>query len=241
MQEETIGTYDDYKDAAKDYETGGKEDLEFDVGMLIKSNNEDEWASDEEVLDNGASNPYNVKFKVNVDGEDVFGIWRIFREFKPELTRPYVKKKIETIAREDAKMNKALQDLEQNYEREEKDGGIVDPDGSFKEKGDEIRLKRDNALQELYKDECLYLSENDREKLGINNIILFSPWRNKRQQENKAPKTVKSADGQKLKVTKKDKNRTLFPEVYKLILTDVAAGLMVPVDESYSGDDEKES
>merc|ERR1712173_249263 len=91
---------------------------------------------------------------------------------------------------------------------------------------------RDLGLQKQgYEDECLYLSENDREKIGIRNIVLFTPWRTPRQEKGKLPKTIKSSDGLKLKVIKNDVNRQLFPELYKMILGEVATGLMLAQDD----------
>lgn len=215
-------------------------DDDYDFNSLILSNNEDDW-SDEETLDNGKYNPYNVKFKVQTTNPnvDVFGIWRIFREYKPKMEEKYVKEKIATIAREDAACKAAIEELDNEF-AEMKDSMEAADGISYEERKEAILYKRDENLSEKYLDECLYLSENDREILKIRNIVVFSPWRTPRQEKNKAPKTIKAFDEKKLLVVKKDMNRSVFAEVYKLILSEVATGLMVPNKDDGS-DEEKES
>lgn len=204
-------------------------DLADNIQMASNIMSPGDWSSDDEILDNGAYNPYNVKFQVNVDEKDVYGVWRIFRESKQDLEKKYVKKKLADIEGADKKYKKDVQDIMEDYK---------DDDEKQKEHKKIAMEARDVSLQKQgYEDECLYLSENDREKIGIRNIVLFTPWRTPRQEKGKLPKTIKSSDGLKLKVIKNDVNRRLFPELYKMILGEVATGLMLAQDDV----EEKES
>jgi len=201
------------------------EQEEFDLGQVLLS--QGDFESDMEYLANGKPNPYNVKFQVDVDGESsrsVYGIWRIYREYVPDKTGPYMKKKIETIKAADRQKDAAIAEAKRT----------INPGRELVAAVKEANEERDEAIKRAgFESDTLYFGEKDREALELRNIVVFNPWRTPQQKKGKI-KTIKSADGTRLKVRKKSHNKQLFPEVYKMILASVAAGLMV-CDEGSSG------
>merc|ERR1719373_11088 len=202
------------------YDDGDEKEDNFNLAHVLLS--QGDFDSDDEFLANGTPNPYNVKFKVDIEDRDVFGIYRIFRELAPEKTAPYMKKKLDVIKAADEKRNRAIEAAQRQYKDKSEKMSKAQLDSLI----DEANTTRDQTIEDAgYKSDTLYLSEKDRDALKLRNIIVFSPWRTPNQKRDK-PRVIKAADGTRLKVRKKSHNKELFPEVYKLILGQVAAGLM---------------
>jgi len=207
-----------------------KDDETFDLGEFLLS--EGDYDSPAEYLSDGKESPYNVKFEVVVQKKNVYGLWRIYTERGGKKRTDYMKQKTKFVDEMEARLkeerDQALKDINDEKDAEAKLEETIDN-------------KRSEMLEKAgYKNSVLYYSEDDREKLGLRNIVIFSRYR----EPKKKYKTIKSADGQKLQVRKMDHNKKFFPEVYKLILSQLAAVLMTMDDKITavdSGKDEKES